>query len=78
MNWKGPSTQYTLAVMMCTTTGTGEAKNRALSGVMRAPTANVATSSAPALTGTTLMRTRLVGTSQRDLSGEFTSEAMNR
>ena len=37
---------------MCSTTGTGEAKNRALSGVIGAPEVSWAIRKAPARTGT--------------------------
>lgn len=55
---------YTLTAQMCTTTGTGEAKNRALSGVISAPPASSANRMAPPTTGTTLNTISPVGTSQ--------------
>src|SRR2546429_3277166 len=53
-NWKAPTTQNVLALKMCTSTGTGMAKKRWLSGVTGPPLANWVTRSAPARTGTSV------------------------
>lgn len=49
---------------MCSTTGTGMAKKRALSGVIPAPAVSSVTRTAPASTGTKLRTIRPAGTSQ--------------
>ncbi|GII79412.1 hypothetical protein Sru01_43940 [Sphaerisporangium rufum] len=43
---------YTVAVRMCSTTGSGIAKNRALPGVISAPAVSSVSRAAPAITGT--------------------------
>src|SRR5918912_2390965 len=39
-DWNAPSTMYTAAARMCSTTGTGDARNRALPAVASAPAAS--------------------------------------
>lgn len=61
--------------MMCTTTGIGEAKNRAFSGVISAPPASWVSRNAPAATGMKQSTSSAVGTSHVDLVGVVLLEA---
>src|SRR5258705_11583729 len=63
-----------LAPKMCTSTGTGMSKKRALSGVTSAPPANSATWDAPARIGTALSSSSPVGTGQPGLVEEVTAK----
>src|SRR4051812_8178640 len=61
-NWNAPSRQKTVALPMCVTTGTGEAKNRAFCGVTAAPPVNSVRRAAPAMTGMRLRKIKAAGT----------------
>ncbi|GAA3120550.1 hypothetical protein GCM10010466_09360 [Planomonospora alba] len=59
---------------MCSTTGTGAAKNRAFSGVISAPPVSSDRRAAPAITGTALSTSSAAGTS-RSAAEEAAEEA---
>lgn len=66
-NWKAPRMEYRLTLRMCSTTGRGDAKNRAFSGVTSAPPVNSAMRTAPAINGTALSTISAAGTSHSAL-----------
>ena len=53
-NWNAPRMAYTAALTICSTTGRGDAKNRALAGVISAPPASSVRRKAPAASGMAL------------------------
>jgi hypothetical protein len=61
---------------MCVTTGTGDAKNRAFSGVTSTPAAIPPRRTAPATTGTMLRTIRETGTSQSALGEEVIADSV--